>query len=143
DAAGALAMADHVRDELRTGVGPGMLTPLVERVRGYALIQLGDLAGAREALEASLRAGRERGAEHEVAFTLQGLLRHARVAGSAPGDGWRTESGVLLERLGIVAVPAVPLPPPGSGTAEGGPTSGPPSVETLGQRRLNAGSNLP
>jgi class 3 adenylate cyclase/tetratricopeptide (TPR) repeat protein len=130
DPRGALAMADHVRDELRTGVGPGMLTPLVERVRGYALIQLGDLDGARDALDASLRAGRERGAEHEVAFTLQALMRLARVAGRTSDDGWRSESGVLLRRLGIVAVPAVPLPLPGSGMAEGGPVSAePPSVE--------------
>jgi len=139
DAAGALAMADHVREELRAGVGPGLLTPLVERVRGYALIQKGDLAGAREALEASLRAGRERGAEHEVAFTLQALLRLARVAGWAPGDGWRSESGVLLDRLGIVAVPAVPLPPPGSGRSHLGTAL----RGTSGQRRLNAGSNFP
>jgi class 3 adenylate cyclase/tetratricopeptide (TPR) repeat protein len=48
-------------------------TPLVERIRGYARLQLGDTAGARDAFDESLRIARDRKMAYEEAMTLEAL----------------------------------------------------------------------
>ncbi len=86
-------------------------SPLLLRAKGYALGQLGDLAGARAAFEESLRAGRTRGADHEVVLTLHGLIRLQRIQGEEVDPEMQGEIRSLLERLHLVAVPVVPLRP--------------------------------
>ncbi|HZO36528.1 MAG TPA: adenylate/guanylate cyclase domain-containing protein [Solirubrobacteraceae bacterium] len=49
--------------------------PLLHRVRGIALAQLGDDDGAEMALEAALAAAEEQGSDFEVAVTLDVLIR--------------------------------------------------------------------
>jgi hypothetical protein len=84
--------------------------PLLHRVRGYALMQVGDLEGAAQAVETSLRLARAGDAGHEVAATLQASGELRRLRGLPPAQEVEEESRDLLARLGVVAVPRVPLP---------------------------------
>jgi tetratricopeptide (TPR) repeat protein len=68
---------------------------MLQRVRGQALLQLGDEERARAALDESLLVARTADAEYEAALTLR-----------APGR--EDEAGAILERLGVVALPEIP-----------------------------------
>ena len=83
----------------------------LERVRGGALLQAGDLAGARECLEQSLRIARAAGASYEAALSLELLAAVARAEG-APDEAATlvAESGAALAQLGVVRVPELPSP---------------------------------
>jgi class 3 adenylate cyclase/tetratricopeptide (TPR) repeat protein len=88
----------------RAGQGaPG--APLLLRVRGEALVGLGDVAAGYAALRSSLAEARGRNARHEIAAVLRVLL-----ALDAPGArdevaAWRHEYDELVELLNLV-VPA-------------------------------------
>ena len=56
----ALELAGVTLTRAATSKGVAKVVPLLERVRGYALLQKGDLPGTRKALAASLAAGRAR-----------------------------------------------------------------------------------
>ncbi len=84
----------------------GGLEALIERTIGYALCQARRPAEARPHLEASLRLARDLHAEFEVALTLRAMA----AVGWEDGAALRAESDAILERLGVVRVPAVPLP---------------------------------
>ena len=76
---------------------------LLERVRGYALIQSRQPDDGRERLESALAAARENGNDFEVALALWALASTGR-------PECRAEADELLGRLGVIAVPSVPLP---------------------------------
>ena len=83
---------------------------LLQRVRGYALLQSNDVDGARDAFAASLESGRARDADYEVALTLVALAALAKVVGDAErATELDLESKSLLERLGVRSLPVVPL----------------------------------
>jgi len=86
---------------------------LLQRVRGYACLQRGDPAGARQAFEASRSVAQELGAAYELVLTLIGLRTLARYEGD---EGTRSrlepDIGELVERLGIVDLPTVPVGTP-------------------------------
>ena len=103
-----LALSDDIRSRLEEEDGVHVLTPILERLRGYALAQRGDLNGAWEAFQLGVAAARDRGADHEVALSLQGLARVALRRGS-DATPMQVESGEILARLGIDAVPAFPF----------------------------------
>ena len=84
------------------------VVPLLFRVLGYALAQSNDPRAAENAFRRSLEAGRDRGADHDVAFTLEALLRCGLTDGRPVRDIGR-ERDELFERLGIFAVPDMPL----------------------------------
>ena len=109
---GAEVLATIVR--LSTGQEGGSATrgPLIHRVRGYAQMQTGDLEGAGRALESSLGLARAADADHEVAATLLALGQLGRLSGRTPAPEIEIESRDLFSRLGVVAVPRVPLPAP-------------------------------
>jgi class 3 adenylate cyclase/tetratricopeptide (TPR) repeat protein len=85
--------------------------PLLLRMRGYALAQRNDPAAAESTLRESLAAARALGADHDVAFALDALLRTIPQDGRAT-DEMRRERDDLIDRLGILAMPEVPLPAP-------------------------------
>ncbi len=85
------------------------LVALLERVRGQALMQQGDLPGARRALESSLVAARARRDPYEVVQTLLALIELARLTGVDPAPEIVTESRALLAQLKIRGIP--PMPP--------------------------------
>ena len=74
--------------------------PLLERVAGIALARLGYAEAARAELIAALRSARARGAEYDVAATIDVL--HA--LGSADAD-LRRERDEILSRLKIACLP--------------------------------------
>ena len=86
------------------------LVPQLERIRGHALLQKGDLGSARRALEASLAAARERSNQFEATLTMLSLLELDRQEGIEPPPAMVTESHSLLASLKIRAVAPVPLP---------------------------------
>ena len=84
----------------------GGLEALIERNVGYALCQGRRREEATPHFEESLRLARERKAEFEVALTLRAMA----AVGFEGAETLRVESDAILERLGVVSVPKVPLP---------------------------------
>ena len=97
----ALGLADEALG--RAGAGDGASTPLLQRVRGAALLGLGQRAEAQAALRQSLAAARSRDAGHDTAFALRALLAAHAEAGGEERDGWRSELAALEGQLGLVA----------------------------------------
>jgi tetratricopeptide (TPR) repeat protein len=111
----ALRLTDEGLEQLAAVDGAAVLGPLIHRVRGYAWFQLGlrDQAGA--AFEASLAEGRARRSDFEVALTLRALGELAGWTGDeAAAHANLDESQAILTRLGVVYVPAFPLPTRGT-----------------------------
>ena len=81
---------------------------LVYRVRGYALMQQGELDAAADALERSLAVARGADETYELALTLEARGRLAELRGE-DGSPQAKESKGLLARLGVVSTPAIPL----------------------------------
>ncbi len=80
----------------------GTRTALLERLLGWASVQRRDPEPARPHFEESLRVARELHAEYEVARTLR--------ARADTGLGPDEDAQPIFERLGVVRLPAVPLP---------------------------------
>jgi tetratricopeptide (TPR) repeat protein len=86
-------------DEVATG---GPATPMLERVRGEALIASGAAAAGYAALRDSLEDARRRGARPEIAETLEALLRLNAPASSVERADWRAERAAIVKALGII-----------------------------------------
>ena len=84
----------------------GGVEALIERSIGYALHQARRPDEARPHFEESLRIARDLKVEYEVALTLRAM---AATGYPSPETSPR-ESDAILERLGVVFVPPVPLP---------------------------------
>jgi class 3 adenylate cyclase/tetratricopeptide (TPR) repeat protein len=104
----ALALISVI--ERNKGEEMTLLRPLLLRLRGYALAQAGRLDEARETLEESVAQSRASGAEHEVVFALDALARVASLTGTPLDDALLAEREEILDRLGIVSLPVIPLP---------------------------------
>ena len=88
DADAARSLAEQALERSRALGGVAAQTPLLHRVRGVALLRAGDDTSAAAALEQSLEAGRARGADYEVALTLEALAEldeHTGVAARRVG----------------------------------------------------------
>lgn len=107
DAGRALAVA---AEQLASGNG---YVSLLRRARGIALARTGERDLAIGELELALAAARERGEEFDVALALDGLA----ALGSADTAAVR-ERDVILEGLGVVALPATPLTAPDGAEAQ-------------------------
>jgi tetratricopeptide (TPR) repeat protein len=106
----ALRLADEaVRRAEKVGEMATVST-MVHRIRGQAFQQLGSMDEAREALERSLRIGREANADYEVGETLQALARlEFRSGRRERAEQYVEEARSLLEPLGVTRAPVVPL----------------------------------
>ncbi len=82
--------------------------PMLHRILGYALAQLGDADAARTEFEVSLEVARARNARYEVALALDAMARVTERFGSA-GAAARAEADELFRRLGVVHIAEVPL----------------------------------
>jgi class 3 adenylate cyclase/tetratricopeptide (TPR) repeat protein len=106
----ALALADET---MRATAGDDSVErdlARLERVRGYALLQLGDHAAANVAFDTSLDAARARDADYEVALSLLALARLARAGGDLEAtSAFEAEGHAILEPLGVRAVPDFPV----------------------------------
>ena len=87
----------------------GPATPQLQRVRGYALAQLGRLPEAREAMEESVVEARGREAEYEEALALEGLARIGAIEGSSDTPELEGRYRAIFERLGVVSAPVIPI----------------------------------
>lgn len=90
--------------------GIAKIVPLLERIQGHALLRQDDLWGARDALETSLAAAKERRDLFEATLTSLSLIELDRLEGVEPPLDIVNESRALLSSLKVRAVPPVPLP---------------------------------
>ncbi|MEO8293157.1 MAG: tetratricopeptide repeat protein [Actinomycetota bacterium] len=106
-----LELVDDALQRAKSLGSEGAQIAILHRVAGYAHLQLGDLAMARIEIDRSLEVGRARQADFEVALTLRALAELERLEGSAEGagDASEAESREILDRLGVVSLPRVPL----------------------------------
>ncbi len=98
---GALALADATLARTHTLGGVSAVTPLLHRVRGTSLGELGQPAEAEHAVRAALDAARSRIARHEVAFALAALIDGEMADDDAEERAWRAELAQLSAELGI------------------------------------------
>ena len=87
--------------------GVSVQTPLLQRIRGYALMQMERREEAAEAFEASLAVAEAREAPYDVALTLRAMAELTRAQGT-DASAIEHRSDELLAELGVVAVPDVP-----------------------------------
>ncbi len=108
DADAALELAERALSRAASSNAVARVAPLLERVRGEALLQRGDVDGARHAFAASLAAGRTRHDRFEVALALLALIRLDQFEGAEPSPDVVGESRSLLASLKVRSVPNVP-----------------------------------
>jgi tetratricopeptide (TPR) repeat protein len=102
---------EQARDTLaEAGDEPAPLTAFLRRVAGLAALQGGDRDSAGEHLAESRRIAEEIGARYELALTLQAQAELARRGGPGDAEALAAESRALLDALGVVATPRIPLP---------------------------------
>ncbi len=114
----ALHQAERTLARVGTFEGIFVLVPTLQRARGLALIQLGRPEEAREALTESLRRARLESADYDVALALDALAALPRLGGE-PREGIERERDSILEKLGVVATPEIPLPLEAGGLSTG------------------------
>lgn len=102
---GALHAVDEAIEQSRGLGGVSAQHPLLYRIRGAVLVRSGDLDGAGDALEESLRAAVARDADYEQALTLRVLARLDERSGDHAHPGALVESAAILDRLGVVWTP--------------------------------------
>jgi tetratricopeptide (TPR) repeat protein len=101
----ALELATTALADIEGLEGREQMRALLERIVGYALVQGRRKDEALPHFERSLAIGREARADYEVALALKALAD----TGLAGADV-AAEAQAILERLGVVSVPRVPLP---------------------------------
>ncbi len=101
----ALEVATECRDTAAKSPVGGV-EALIERSMGYALHQARRPEEARAHFEESLRIARDLKVQYEVALTLRAMA----ATGYPSGDDLAVESDEILALLGVVSLPAVPLP---------------------------------
>jgi class 3 adenylate cyclase/tetratricopeptide (TPR) repeat protein len=109
DAASALQLVQETLENAETSVHAASWRPLLQRVRGYALVQMKDIPGAIEAFNDSLAAARAANADYEIALTLRALGNVLELDGRRNGSECLDESRSILDRLGVVHVADPPL----------------------------------
>ena len=105
DVAGALSVAEEGLFQARSLGGVPAQIPLLQRVRGAALARTGEQASAEDALEQSLTAARERGAEYEVALTSLVMAEVRQDATVTEREQLRLAAEATLAKLGVVSTP--------------------------------------
>jgi tetratricopeptide (TPR) repeat protein len=117
--AGEAAVAVHEADDAlralsETGAAPTILA-MLHRIRGHALVQLGEYDGAEQCFGESARVARSGKRLYELALSLHALARLRELLG-VPGGAEEAEAAALLDDLGVATVPPVPMerisPPP-------------------------------
>ncbi len=104
----ALALADETL-ALARSLDSAFEVPMLQRIRGFAQLQLGNPEAAREAFEVGLAGARELDAVFEVALTLDAMVRLSVTQTGIVDVAARKEADALFTRLGVVRVLEVPL----------------------------------
>jgi tetratricopeptide (TPR) repeat protein len=111
----ALDMANELLETAGTMEGVSPIVGAVNRLRGWALVQQGELEGALSAFEESLHIaqlhdpnyGDNRSIDYDVVLSLDALI-HVRSLTGAPAAELVRERDDIVARLGIRALPAFP-----------------------------------
>ncbi len=104
----ALLQVDETLAALdEAGGGPG-LSAMLHRLRGYALMQLGDLDEADAAIDVSVQAARGAGASYELALSLEARASLADLRRTSAREA-ASESATIFQQLGVVSRPGVPV----------------------------------
>jgi hypothetical protein len=99
----ALAIVERLLASGSAGLSAEMA--LLQRIRGYALMNLGDIEGAADALTLSLQSAVDLEASYEEALTLVAQRSLARLAGNAQlANDLEARSRTILDRLGVMTV---------------------------------------
>jgi ATP/maltotriose-dependent transcriptional regulator MalT len=107
----ALEITQGLIDRADDSTGVTRVLALVHRVRAHALMLQGDLWGARNALESSLAAARERHSDYEAALSMLSMCAIDRAEGVEPAQEMVDETRATFARLKVRAVPPVPALP--------------------------------
>jgi predicted ATPase/class 3 adenylate cyclase len=110
DSETALELARGMLQRASASNGLARVVPLLERIQGHALLAQGDLWSARDALEASLAAAKERRDRFEATLTSLSLIELDRLEGVEPPLEMVNDARSLLASLKVRAVPPVPRP---------------------------------
>ena len=112
----ALTVIAEALERAETTPGVSVVVANLHRLRAWGLMQAGDLEGAREALDESLRLARLedenfgiRSADYEIGLTLAAVVRLRTLTGE-PATELEAERDTIFQRLGVVKVPEPPLP---------------------------------
>lgn len=106
----ALEIVNDLLGHADSSMGVARIQPLLQRIQGHALMQQGDLWGARDALEASLASARERKNMFETTLTMLSLIELDKLEGVEPPLDIVEESRANLAKVKVRAVPPVPRP---------------------------------
>jgi class 3 adenylate cyclase/tetratricopeptide (TPR) repeat protein len=106
----ALRLATDTLESASRMSGTTVLQAALQRLRGYAVLRAGDPDEAHQCFKESLRLGRSVGADYEVALSLEGMARLARLRGGRSPGSYLAEAKSILQRLGVVSTPRIPLP---------------------------------
>jgi tetratricopeptide (TPR) repeat protein len=104
----ALAGAEQALAAIEASGGGSLHNAFVHRIRGYALIQKGEVDAAEAAFRESLELARGADETYELALTLEALGRLRERRGE-DGSAEARESKTLLAKLGVVSTPDVPV----------------------------------
>lgn len=113
DLEGARVRAEMELEQARV-LGAVAPLPLLHRVRGVALARAGDRQGGADALGRSLEAARSDHVDYEVALTLGVMAALGLEDGGRTPEELARESERILGALGVVWVPDLLAPDPGS-----------------------------
>jgi tetratricopeptide (TPR) repeat protein len=115
EGAAALELSTSALERSESLEGVSLQVAMLRRLRGWAFMQAGALARAREELQESLRVARlgdanfgAESADYDAALTLDALVRLGQLTGESTKESER-ERDVILERLGVVSWPQPPL----------------------------------
>jgi tetratricopeptide (TPR) repeat protein len=110
----ALRRCEEADDRASHVGGPGVHEALLERIRGFAYLALGDMAHAEHSLDRSLARARSDKLIYELGLTLRAYAK-LRLAREESSEAENAEAAEILGRLGVsidvVDLPAVPAPP--------------------------------
>jgi tetratricopeptide (TPR) repeat protein len=111
DGPAALAVAGQALEQSDALGGVSYSSPSLRRIRAYAFMQVGELDAAGAALRQSLADARLRKADYDVALTLRALIDLGTLERTPVPESLEDESRAILQRLGVVHIPEVPLKP--------------------------------
>ena len=103
--ADVVELATTALERVRSTGELGVRSALLERLLGLAAVQARAPEQAEPHFDESIRLARLLGAEYELGRTL-----HAKALTGFASEDEASEAESILERLGIVALPVVPLP---------------------------------
>jgi len=109
DAPGALARCDEALARTASLDDLFVLLPVLNRLRGWALLATGDLDQGVEALTLSMEAAREKEVVYEVALTADALAHGQRLRGQDAGE-LEALRDAIFSTLGVVDAGVLVLP---------------------------------